>query len=84
MVEHNGILLNDNGSKAKNPLPLKKLIPIYIMLWSEAFNSSSIFAYVGYMVLDFGASKSKGEESYRIYAGLLASSFFIAQLFSRY
>lgn len=47
-----------------NKVPWKKAIPIYIALWCEAFNSSSIFAYVGFMVLDFGMSKSEEDTSF--------------------
>jgi len=45
-------------------LPWSKVIPIYIALWCEAFNSSSIFAYVGYMVLDFGLSKDEKDSAF--------------------
>lgn len=49
---------------AKAVLPWRKALPIYIALWCEAFNSSSIFSYVGYMILDFGMSKSENDSSY--------------------
>ena len=50
--------------KKASSVPWKKAIPIYIALWCEAFNSSSIFAYVGFMVLDFGMSKSENDASF--------------------
>lgn len=51
-------------AKLEAKVPWKKAIPIYIALWCEAFNSSSIFAYVGFMVLDFGMSKSEEDTSF--------------------
>lgn len=49
--------------KPESALPWK-VIPVYIALWCEAFNSSSIFAYVGYMVLDFGMSSSESDPKF--------------------
>lgn len=54
----------DASVPPKSKLPWKKALPIYIALWCEAFNSSSIFAYVGFMVLDFGMSKSEDDSSF--------------------
>lgn len=42
----------------------RKAIPIYIALWCEAFNSSSIFSYMGFMILDFNLSKDEKDSSY--------------------
>lgn len=52
-------------------LPWGKVIPIYIAIWCEAFNSSSIFAYVGYMILDFGLSKDKNDPAFMCVALIL-------------
>ena len=37
----------------ETPLPKDKVIPLMLMLFMEAFNSNSIFPYVGYMIYDF-------------------------------
>lgn len=56
---------------APSALPWSKVIPIYIALWCEAFNSSSIFAYVGYMILDFGLSKDEKDPAFMYVVSIL-------------
>lgn len=65
MVEIGTITAYNEEKRFNSKVPLSKLIPIYILLWSEAFNSSSIFSYVGYMIIDLGAIKSRDDGSYR-------------------
>jgi hypothetical protein len=45
----------------ETPLPLGKMIPIMLLTASESFNSSAIFSYVGYLVLDFNLTDDKKE-----------------------
>jgi MFS family permease len=61
------------------PLPIKKVCPVLMLLASEAIVAVSIFSYVGFMIVDFGLAD---EKSTGYYAGLVASSFFIAQFSS--
>jgi hypothetical protein len=48
-----------NEEKPETPLPREKVIPICIILFTEAFMGNSVFAYVGYMVLDFGLANDR-------------------------
>lgn len=75
MVEIGAISVSREEKVHGGKLPLSKLIPIYILLWSEAFNSSSIFAYAGYMIIDLGATKSKDDGSYRYEYEILSHNF---------
>ncbi len=43
------------------PLPMDKMICIILLTANESFSSMAIFAYVGYMVLDFGLTSDKSE-----------------------
>jgi hypothetical protein len=45
----------------ETPLPKAKVIPLMILLFTESFNSNSIFPYVAYMVYDFGITGDKRE-----------------------
>lgn len=65
-----------------SPLPLKKIIPVCILLFCEAFNGNSIFTYVGNMVYDLGVSKDK--ESVGYYAGLIGSCWYLGQFISSF
>jgi len=63
-------------------LPKRKLIPICILLFCESFNSTSVFSYVAFMVLDL----KKGIPTSKVgfYAGAIASVWYLAQFCSSY
>lgn len=79
----NALVEADDAKLPETPLPWKKVMPIFIMLFCEAFNSSAIFSFVGFMIRDFHLVP-ESDPKFRTYAGWLASCFFIAQLLSRY
>jgi MFS family permease len=53
---------------------------ISLVQFCEAFNANSLFAYVGFMVLDFNIVDDEAEVGY--YVGLIASAFFFCQFLS--
>lgn len=55
---------NSDKAMTETPLPLGKMIPIMLLTASESFNSSAIFSYVGYLVLDFNLTDDKKELGY--------------------
>lgn len=55
---------NTDKTVVETPLPLGKMIPIMLLTASESFNSSAIFSYVGYLVLDFNLTDDKKELGY--------------------
>eukprot|EP01114_Cavostelium_apophysatum_P002428 TRINITY_DN1216_c0_g1_i1.p1 TRINITY_DN1216_c0_g1~~TRINITY_DN1216_c0_g1_i1.p1 ORF type:complete len:531 (+),score=102.18 TRINITY_DN1216_c0_g1_i1:165-1757(+) len=64
------------------PLPLSKTVPVCILLFCEAFNGNSLFAYIGNMVEDLQKTETREEVGY--YAGLIASCWFLAQFLSSF
>eukprot|EP01027_Heterolobosea_sp_BB2_P016108 GEZU01022972.1.p1 GENE.GEZU01022972.1~~GEZU01022972.1.p1 ORF type:complete len:179 (-),score=41.36 GEZU01022972.1:54-590(-) len=64
----------------KTPLPFGKVFVLCVILFCEAFNITSLFPYVGFMVKDFGLVESEKEAGY--YAGLIASCFSLGQFTS--
>jgi hypothetical protein len=64
-IEDEAVPLDCSSDKAvtvpETPLPLGKMIPIMLLTLSESFNSSAIFSYVGYLVLDFNLTDDKKE-----------------------
>jgi hypothetical protein len=54
----------DENKVEETPLPMGKMIPIMLLTASESFNSSAIFSYVGYLVLDFNLTDDKKELGY--------------------
>eukprot|EP00727_Mastigamoeba_balamuthi_P005889 m51a1_g192 putative fe-only (1742) ;mRNA; f:610757-618790 len=63
-------------------IPLKKLLPVLLILFLEGFTSSSINSYAGYMVVDIGPTSDPNRVGF--YAGLLTCCFFAAQFVSSY
>jgi len=55
---------SSDKAMTETPLPLGKMIPIMLLTASESFNSSAIFSYVGYLVLDFNLTDDKKELGY--------------------
>ncbi|KAF2073135.1 hypothetical protein CYY_005551 [Polysphondylium violaceum] len=66
----------------KTPLPKMKLFSIFITLFCDAINSLSLFPYMNFMIEDFHLTNNEKELGY--YVGVLASSYYIAQLFSSF
>lgn len=56
-----GVSVAELREVEETPLPLGKIVPIMLLTASESFNSSSIFSYVGYLVLDFDLTDDKKE-----------------------
>lgn len=73
---------SSDKAMTETPLPLGKMIPIMLLTASESFNSSAIFSYVGYLVLDFNLTDDKKELGN--YAGAISSCFFVAQFISSF
>ncbi len=51
--------IHDYYDPKNRSLPITKILPICLMLFTESINANSLFAYVGYMVLDFGDAHDK-------------------------
>jgi len=81
-VDDNAATTSAVPAAAPTPLPYKKLFIVFSILFCEAFTGGSIFPYVGFMIRDFKLTDD--EEKIGYYAGVLASSYFVAQLFSSY
>jgi MFS family permease len=63
---------------APTPLPMKRLLPLIIILLTESITTTMLFPFVGFMVASFGYEKD--EVGY--YAGFIASCFHLAQFVS--
>lgn len=48
------------------PVPYKKLLPLAIIYFIEAFVFTNIFSYVGYMVYDFHLTDDPDKVGYEI------------------
>lgn len=64
------------------PVPYKKLLPLAIIYFIEAFTFTNIFSYVGFMVVGFGLTDDSDEAGY--YAGYIGSTFSIAGFLSSF
>eukprot|EP01105_Mastigella_eilhardi_P013704 TRINITY_DN3119_c0_g1_i1.p1 TRINITY_DN3119_c0_g1~~TRINITY_DN3119_c0_g1_i1.p1 ORF type:complete len:322 (-),score=46.30 TRINITY_DN3119_c0_g1_i1:802-1725(-) len=63
-------------------VPPRKLCPILLILFNEGLTSSSLMAYVSYMVVDLGATDDLKDVGY--YAGFMFSIYFVCQFFSSF
>ncbi|KAM9973975.1 hypothetical protein ACTFIW_007637 [Dictyostelium discoideum] len=79
----------DTQKKNKNqlddtitPLPMMKILAIFIIMLCDAINSLSIFPYVNFLVSSFNLTTDKNKLGY--FVGILASSYYIAQLVSSF
>ncbi|CAG8695326.1 7225_t:CDS:2, partial [Cetraspora pellucida] len=61
----------------ETPLPKMIMFVLSVIVFSEPMNSTILFPFIYFMVRDFGVSKD--EKEIGRYAGLIASSFFLAQ-----
>eukprot|EP01090_Pellita_catalonica_P019715 TRINITY_DN6794_c0_g1_i1.p1 TRINITY_DN6794_c0_g1~~TRINITY_DN6794_c0_g1_i1.p1 ORF type:complete len:499 (+),score=71.37 TRINITY_DN6794_c0_g1_i1:101-1597(+) len=64
------------------PLPARKVAVICIVIFTEGFSMTMIFPFLAIMVESFEVADNKTEIGY--YAGLIASSFSVAQFFSSF
>ncbi|GAM29274.1 hypothetical protein SAMD00019534_124500 [Acytostelium subglobosum LB1] len=64
------------------PLPWRKLSGPYVLLICEAIGSTSLYSYIGFMILHFGITTDQTKVGY--YAGFIASSFSLAQFLSSF
>lgn len=65
----------------ETPLPIKKLIVIFLMMLCDLYAFTSLVPYLGYMVSDFLSIDIK---DVGFYAGIIASCYYIAQFFSSF
>lgn len=63
-------------------IPYKIVAPLCLLQIVEAFNGTSIFSYIGFMILDFKMVDDENKVGF--YAGFLGSSFYVGQLFSSF
>ncbi|EGC30056.1 hypothetical protein DICPUDRAFT_41990 [Dictyostelium purpureum] len=64
------------------PLPIMKILSIFIIMLCDAINSLSIFPYVNFLVESFHLTDDRNKLGY--FVGILASSYYIAQLVSSF
>lgn len=64
------------------PVPYKKLMPLAVIQFLEAFTFTNIFSYVGFMVYDFHLTDDPDQVGY--YAGYLGSVFSVASFLSSF
>jgi MFS family permease len=64
----------------RTPIPKKEVICLGIMLFCEGYNSTFLYSFIGYMILDFKMVRNEEDTGY--YAGFVASSYSITQFFS--
>ena len=64
--------------KKENPLPLKQLMVVMIVGFSEGMAGTLVLPFIVFMILDFGYPENK----VGIYAGILTSSFYLMQFIS--
>ncbi|KAL9655125.1 hypothetical protein ABK040_008904 [Willaertia magna] len=64
------------------PIPYKKLLVVFIIYLVDSLSITSLFSYIGYMIKDFNIVSDSSKYAY--FAGILASSFYLSQLFSSF
>eukprot|EP00026_Physarum_polycephalum_P005000 Phypoly_transcript_05026.p1 GENE.Phypoly_transcript_05026~~Phypoly_transcript_05026.p1 ORF type:complete len:610 (+),score=97.64 Phypoly_transcript_05026:206-2035(+) len=70
------------GHITPTPVPYKKLMPLAIIYFIEAFVFTNIFSYIGFMVLDFNLTTDPEKVGY--YAGYIGSTFSVAGFLSSF
>ncbi|EFA78366.1 hypothetical protein PPL_09017 [Heterostelium album PN500] len=76
---------NDEASLEKpaiTPLPWRKLMGPFVLLVCEAIGNTSLFSYIGFMIIHMGVTADEDKVGY--YAGFVASSFSFAQFVSSF
>ncbi|KAN0025771.1 hypothetical protein ACTFIU_000034 [Dictyostelium citrinum] len=76
------INMNQLDNDRVTPLPMMKILAIFIIMLCDAINSLSIFPYVNFLVSSFNLTSDKNKLGY--FVGILASSYYIAQLVSSF
>jgi len=64
------------------PLPVLPLTLMCLVQFVDAFSANSLFAYLGFMVLDFNIVHDASDVGF--YSGFVASSFFFCQFLSSF
>jgi hypothetical protein len=68
----------------RTPLPKKKLVVVFTMLFCDVLALTGIAPYINAMTADLlGLDEGKDQTKVGYYAGIIASSYYIAQLFCR-
>ncbi|KAG2393750.1 hypothetical protein C9374_007281 [Naegleria lovaniensis] len=67
---------------AATPLPMKQLAIVFFIYLVDSLSLTAIFAYIGFMVADFHIVDDPQKLGY--FAGLIASSYYLSQLFSSF
>ncbi|BFU24680.1 transporter, major facilitator family protein [Entamoeba histolytica HM-1:IMSS-B] len=62
--------------------PVRKLVPLLLLLICESFTNNSIAAYAGFMVTDFGIVDNPSQAGY--YSGILNACYFFSQFLSSF
>ncbi len=85
-VSSQELLTEHDPAVAAELIPWRLVVPVCLLQIVEAFNSSSIFSYIGFMILDFGllAGSEQPENSTGYYAGFLGAIFYVGQLGSSF
>lgn len=71
-----------NPQITPTPVPYRKLLPLAVIQFVEAFTFTNIFSYVGFMVWDFHLTDDPDQVGY--YAGYLGSVFSVASFLSSF
>lgn len=71
------------ASPVSDVINYRSLLPLCFLQFCESWNSDSIFAYVGYLVVDFGPEGMTKDEA-GLYAGLVAGGCFFGNFLSSY
>ncbi|KAL0482931.1 hypothetical protein AKO1_010370 [Acrasis kona] len=66
------------------PLPVGRLIVIFITFALDHLNFSTLAPYMGFMIADFNIVEDQDERKIGYYAGLLGSSYYCTQLFAAF
>jgi MFS family permease len=64
----------------RTPISKLQVLCLSIMLLCEGYNSTFLYSFIGYMIVDFGLIENEADAGY--YAGFIAASYSITQLFS--
>lgn len=68
----------------RTPLPKKKLIVVFTMLFCDVLALTGIAPYINAMTADLlGLDEGKEKTKVGYYAGIIASSYYVAQFFCR-
>ncbi|KAL0485714.1 zinc-induced facilitator ZIF1 [Acrasis kona] len=66
----------------KTPLPKGEMIAMGFLFFTEGYNFTFIFSFIGYLVVDFGMAEDERSAGY--YAGIVAASYSLCQFMSSF